>query len=309
MTRTNESHEPTPEFQAHLEWQIHTALRRESRLASPVTGRRRHFGAVVVVVTALATGGIAGIASERVQDARQRNRLIEAARSEEMLVNVRLELVRATYQDLRRRFDVGTVDRETLLGVEREMRSLEASLARGRLDIEEIELTSAAPRNDLDAPLVGKRDFVRERLTLEMTTAESALASAEQAIAQVAQRIEVGIAPLGARLQPEAELAQARLRMQLLQAKLELRQRYLKGEMKGDALASQMRRTELTLQLVRSQRGVEIARQRLDEVQRLFDVGQGTELDVKRSQVELLERQLEIKGIQRELEMIGAAKR
>ncbi|HEU4938906.1 MAG TPA: hypothetical protein VFT39_20800 [Vicinamibacterales bacterium] len=70
-----------------------------------------------------------------------------------------------------------------------------------------------------------------------------------------------------------------------------------------------MRRTELTLQLVRSQRGVEIARQRLDEVQRLFDVGQGTELDMKRSQVELLERQLEIKGIQREREMIGAAKR
>ena len=309
MIPSTELHEPTPEFRAHLEWQVQTALRRESRLSSPVSGSRRHLGAVLVVIAALATGGIAGIASERVQDARQRTQLIEAARSEVMLLNVRLELVRATYQEMRRKFDVGTVDRETLLSVEREMRGLEGSLARGRLDIEEIELTSAAPRNDLDAPLVGKRDFVRERLTLDMAAAESTLAAAEQSVAQAQERIDVGMAPRGVRLQAESDLAFARARMHLLRAKLELRQHYLKGEIKGEAVAPTLRRTELTLQLVRSQRGVEIARQRLDEVQRLFDVGQGTELDVKRSQVELLERQLEIKGIQRELEMIGAAKR
>src|SRR5262245_21313275 len=159
MNRPTESHEPTPEFRAHLEWQIQTALRRESRLASPVSGPRRHFAAVLVIIPALATGGLAGIASERMQDAQQRNQLIEVARSEVILVNVRLELVRATYEDMRRKFEVGTVDRETLVSVEREMRALEAQLATGRLDIEETEMTSAAPRNDLDAPLVGKRDF------------------------------------------------------------------------------------------------------------------------------------------------------
>jgi outer membrane protein TolC len=165
------------------------------------------------------------------------------------------------------------------------------------------------PRNDLDAPLVGKRDFVRERLALDMAAAQSGLTTAEQAVAQAQQRIEVGAAPAAARLQPEGELAQARLRMQVLRAKLELRQRYLKGEIKADALASEMRRVELTLQRTRSQRELEIARQRVDEVRRLFEVGQGTELDVKRAEVELLERQLEIKGIQRELEIIGGVKR
>jgi len=308
MIPSTELHEPTPEFRAHLEWQVQTALRRESRLSSPVSGSRRHLG-VLVVIAALATGGIAGIASERVQDARQRTQLIEAARSEVMLLNVRLELVRATYEDMRRKFEVGTADREALLSVEREVRALEASLARARLDIQEIEMTSSVPRNDLDAPLVGKRDFVRERLALDMAAAQSGLTTAEQAVAQAQQRIEVGAAPAAARLQPEGELAQARLRMQVLRAKLELRQRYLKGEIKADALASEMRRVELTLQRTRSQRELEIARQRVDEVRRLFEVGQGTELDVKRAEVELLERQLEIKGIQRELEIIGGVKR
>jgi len=309
MNPLNESHEPTPEFLAHLEWQIQTALRREDRLTSPVSASRRRFGAALLIIAALATGGIAGIASERVQDARQRSQLVEAARSEVTLLNVRLELVRATYEDMRRKFEVGTADREALLSVEREVRALEASLARARLDIQEIEMTSSVPRNDLDAPLVGKRDFVRERLALDMAAAQSGLTTAEQAVAQAQQRIEVGAAPAAARLQPEGELAQARLRMQVLRAKLELRQRYLKGEIKADALASEMRRVELTLQRTRSQRELEIARQRVDEVRRLFEVGQGTELDVKRAEVELLERQLEIKGIQRELEIIGGVKR
>jgi hypothetical protein len=309
MNPLNESHEPTPEFLAHLEWQIQTALRREDRLTSPVSASRRRFGAALLIIAALTTGGIAGIASERVQDARQRSQLVEAARSEVTLLNVRLELVRATYEDMRRKFEVGTADREALLSVEREVRALEASLARARLDIQEIEMTSSVPRNDLDAPLVGKRDFVRERLALDMAAAQSGLTTAEQAVAQAQQRIEVGAAPAAARLQPEGELAQARLRMQELRAKLELRQRFLKGEIKADALASEMRRVELTLQRTRSQRELEIARQRVDEVRRLFEVGQGTELDVKRAEVELLERQLEIKGIQRELEIIGGVKR
>ena len=61
MNPLNESHEPTPEFLAHLEWQIQTALRREDRLTSPVSASRRRFGAALVITAALATGGIAGI--------------------------------------------------------------------------------------------------------------------------------------------------------------------------------------------------------------------------------------------------------
>ena len=36
MNSSIESHEPSPEFRARLEWQIATALRRDSRFATPV---------------------------------------------------------------------------------------------------------------------------------------------------------------------------------------------------------------------------------------------------------------------------------
>ena len=38
MTGPSHAHEPSPEFRAHLEWQLETAMRRESRLAEPVSG-------------------------------------------------------------------------------------------------------------------------------------------------------------------------------------------------------------------------------------------------------------------------------
>ena len=309
MSAPMESHEPTAEFRAHLEWQIQTALRRESRLASPVSGSGRRLGAALVVVAALATGGIVGLASGRVQDARQRNQLLEAARSQEKLLELRADLARTAYQDARRRFDVGSTDRETLLSAEREVQTMETAIKRSHLDIEEIEMTSAAPRNDLDAPVVKQRDFVRERLTLDLENARHALGAAEQNLGQAQQRRDVGTAPLAVLLQAQADVVQARADMQLLQTRLDLRRRYLNGDIKGESLPSSLRRAELTLQLEHAQREIELARARVEEIRRMVSVGQGTELDLKRSEVELLERQEEIKRVHRELEMLGAVKR
>jgi hypothetical protein len=309
MNAQAESHEPSPEFQAHLEWQIKTSLRRENRFAEPVTGRARQWVAAVIVVAALATGGIAAIAAGRVQDARQRDQLMETARSEESVARLRLELAQANYDQARRQFEIGVVGRETVRDAEQQLQAMRAAVARIQLDMEEIRATSATPRNDLDAPLVGQRDFVKDRLALQLQVAQQALAAAEQAAAQVAERFKVGVAPRTAQLQAEAELAQARAQLQQLKSTLDLRQQYVKGEVKADALAAAARQTELKLQLARAQLEMNVTRARVDEIRRQVEVGQASELDLKRSEVELLERQLAMKRIQQEFDALSAVKR
>lgn len=304
-----ESHEPTLEFQAHLEWQIETSLRRENRFAEPVTGRARQWVAAVVVVAALATGGLAGIAAGQVQDARQRDQLMEAARSEESVARLRLELAQANYDQARRQFEVGAAGRETVQDAEQQVQAMRMAVARIQLDMEEIRATSAPPRNNLDAPLVGQRDFVKDRLALQLQAAQQALAGAEQSVEQAAQRVNVGIAPRTAQLQAVAELAKTRARLEQLMATLDLRQRYLKGDIKADALAASARQTELKLQLARAQLEMNLARTRLEELSSQIAVGQASELDLKRSEVELLERQLEMKRIQQELDALNGVKR
>lgn len=150
---------------------------------------------------------------------------------------------------------------------------------------------------------------MRERLALDLTAAQSALVMAEQALSQAQQRVDVGTAPLTVVLQAQADLVQARTRMQLLEASVALRRRYLKGDIKREALAPAYRRAELTLQIERAQRDIEITRRRVDELRTMVAVGQAMELDLKRAEVNLLERQVEIERIQRELAMIGSVKR
>jgi hypothetical protein len=298
------SHEMTPEFRTHLQWQIESALRREARFASPAGGRIPRLRAAFVVFAALVAGGMAVHASGELQEARQREQLIETARSEEALVRLRVELARADYQEARRAFEVGTASRDSLQAAEVQLRAIEAALARIALDIEEIQMTSAAPRNDLQAPLVGQRDFVRERLTLELGVAQRTLVATEQAADQARERVEVGAAPRAAQLQAEAEIARARARLEQLHETLDLRRRALKGEVKPEELAPALRRVELRLQLERLRREVALARERVAEVQRLVATGQATQLELKRVEVELLEREAELQRTHLEHERI-----
>jgi outer membrane protein TolC len=303
------SHEVTPEFRAHLQWQIESALRRESRFTEPVGGGPSRLHVAVVAVIALFVGGIAVTASGELQEAKQRDLLLATASQEEALVRMRVELARADLQDAQKRYEVGASDRQTLLEAQRQLRAMEMELQRIRLDIDEIQQTSASPRNDLQAPLVGTRDFVSERLKLQLDTAQRALVGAEEGVAHARQRIEVGTAPMTAKLQADAELAAARARMQELRIALEMRQRSVAGEVKAEELAAELRRQQLMLQQEAVQQQLQIMRALLEELRRLVEVGTANQLDAKRLEVEILEREVELRKIRQEIEMLGAPRK
>jgi hypothetical protein len=307
---TPESHEPTAEFRSRLEWQVQTALRRGSRFAEPAGGgglRRLRVAAMVAI--ALAAGGAAGVASGRVQDAKQRDQLVEAAKSEESLAALRLDLARTEFQETRKKFEIGVVGRETLLEAERQMKAMEAALARIKLNIEEIIATSAPPRDDLDAPLAGQRDFVRDRLRLELDRAQQALAAAEQTLSQAAARVEIGAASRLAEIHAKEELAAALAQMKLLKSKLELRQQLVTGAIETKQLLQTIRRMELETTRDQAMQELAGARARLQELQRRVEAGTADQLELKRAEVELLERELKLKHLAQELEKLRAIRK
>lgn len=303
MTRPLDPHEPTPEFRAHLEWQLETALRRESRLTAPVV-RRHPLRVAVLVVLALAAGGAAGVAAGHVQDARQRSSLTESVMAEVQLVQTRLELAQAEYQDVRRRYETGTAGRESLAEAQQQVRELEAALQRLHLDLEEIRITASAPRNELSAPRVNQRDFVRDRLLLNLQTTQRALATAEERLKQLRERIEVGTAPRVALGEAELRRVEAESQMLLLQTQLELRKRFLEQDLQAQELTAELRRTELTLGYQLAQRELALAQDRLKQLRDQAAVGLAAELEVKRAEVTLLERQLALQRLRKELDTL-----
>ena len=293
-------HEPSPEFVAHLEWQIRSAIRRETRLAAPVSGIRR-LPVAAAIATALMVGAAGGVASGQIQDARERTRLIEQTRADEQLLRMRYELAKTEYESAKQRVEVGMGDRESLAETLLRFHELTIALRRLTIDMDEIRATSAQPRNDLDAPLVGQRDFVRERLMLEVELAQQSLAAAESALKEAQRRVSAGTAPDTARLQAEVDALLAMDSMHRLRNKLELRQQLLSGRIQADALAIEVRRVELTLAQQRAERELTLARQRLEVLRNQSSVGAATQLDVKRAEIAILEGELELKRIQTEL--------
>ena len=293
-----------PEFRAHLEWQIASALRREDRFAEPVGAAPRLWRAAVAVVVALIVGAGAMAASGEVQEKRQRDALMEAARAEESLNRMRLQLAEAEYADARRKFEAGVVGREQVLAVEAELQAMKTALARVALNAEEIKATAQAPRDDLQAPLVGQRDFVAERMKLELASVQQALRASEQALVEARKRVEVGIASQAVQLDADAQVASLTARLQQLAETLELRRRALAGTVQSDALAVELRRIELTSQMQHLQKELEAVRARAGVARRLFSVGQLSELEVKRAELELLEREIALTQLRRELEKV-----
>jgi hypothetical protein len=97
--------------------------------------------------------------------------------------------------------------------------------------------------------------------------------------------------------------------MQELRITIEMRQRSLAGNVKIEELAAEQRRRILMLQQESVQRELELARMRVQETRRLVEVGQALQLDLKRLEVEMLEREVELRKIRQEIEMLGAPRR
>lgn len=304
MTDPLMSHEPSAEFRAHLEWQIETAMRRESRLAEPVTASAPSgwLRTAVIVLVALAIGGAAGIASERVQDVRTRDQLVEGLKTEQALLKTRYELARAELQEAQRRFEVGAVPREVVSEARRHVEAAEAALRRLEIDMREIQETSAAPRNELSAPKVGQSDFVSDRLRVELANAERQLSAAEEAFAKAKRNFEVGLTPNAAMLQADTDVVLARNQLLQLRMRIELRKKYLDEQLNAEQLAESVRRAQLTLEAEATRQQLAAAHVRLQSLKAMVEIGTASQLELKRAEVELLELEVKMKRIQQQIE-------
>lgn len=305
MNHSTGPHEPTPEFRAHLEWEVVRSLRGDRRRMAPLpsSGWRR-LRAAAAIVLALGIGASTSMVWAQVQDSRIRDMLLASERLEQETLQMRVDLARKRVEQLRGKADAGVVSRQVLAAAEAELHSLEAKLARSRLNMEEIQATTLPPRDELTAPLVGERDFVKERLDLEVDAAEQRLSAAERALAEAEQRHAAGAATRLAVLEPKAEVVRARVNLDMLLGKLELRRLFLRKEIDQEEL----RKRELQHRHVRylelEERLYQIDLQRLALLREMVETGAADKEDVLRVELEVAEREKRVKGMRESLQNV-----
>jgi hypothetical protein len=303
MTMTNDSgmHTPSPEFRERLEWELVHAFRREQRLDDNRRRTLRRMRAAAVIVVCIAIGATAGFAPAQIRDGARRDSLLQSARGDLDLAMLRLQLARENLADIQRKVDAGVLGESSLAGAVSELRTMEAKIMRARYDTEEIAATSQSPRDDLNSPLVNDRDFVKDRLQLDLLAAQQRLTAAEQGRATALRKILSGVTMSSTRLDAEGELVRARALMEELATKLKLREEFVQ---KGTAVQELQRRLDalqLRIEAEASQRLLLLERERLALLEKQFSVGAVDELEVMKARLEVREREVELQRLAQRL--------
>lgn len=292
-------HKPREEFVNQLELHLRADLRRrnlaakthgwipQSRLAVAVA-----IGAIAIVSMAAGAGVVAAAYEARLSE--QRDLLLGTFEQRSVIAKQRLALATEQLRDVQSRVEVGIEPQETVLAAQVKVTEAEAELKSIDLDIAEIRATGREPMNALSAPLIAGRDFVTERLRLEMSVPAAAL-EAQKAQARAARsRFEVGMADateVGAAETRTIELESA---VEVFRRKLGIRQTFLKGgltaavaDLRGLEAETDLRRTALA-------RRIDFARRQVRDLQARIEVGTANPLNLAEAKLRLLELELQM---------------
>ena len=223
--------EPDPEFVDRLEWQLQSELRRGGH--RPDEGRRgggRWWRTAAVVAVSLLAGFASATAAQEISDRRTRELLVVQADGVVRIAELRRAMVEQRLLEVRKRVEAGVVAEIELTHARVAIDRAEREVRRARLDVDEIELSSDRPRDDLAAPLVGGEDFVLERLLLRLDDMRDERQLFELSLARLQDRADSGIKSPAEVSVYYSEYDRLDREVSLLRRDIRLRESFIAGE-------------------------------------------------------------------------------
>ena len=295
--KTADPHQPTEAFRDFLEGEVTRAYRRDR------TARRARLAAIVVISAALGLSG--GLARAQIRQSTQRDSLLDAARADASLVQLRLDLLQAELAKAQRAIAAGAALAESARGIDLQVRDMQAQLARAAANIEEIKASALPPRDELNAPLVNGRDFVRDRIQYRLMVLQADLQAAEAAKSDADRRVRVGMATEAASLDAEVAVARARGDLAVAAERLALRKEFLEKGTSIEQLTQRLEQTELKQNIAVAQSLLNLARQRSALLDRLQAAGAAEDLEALKARLDVKQHELDLQQLARRLKEMG----
>jgi hypothetical protein len=193
------AHEPREEFVNELERLVRADLRRRdvaagARAWMPQSRAAAALAVAALVIVSMALGGGVVAAAYAARLGEQREMLLGTFEQRAAIAKERLALATQLLRDMQQRVSVGIEPRESVPDAQFKVSEAEAELKSIELDIAEILATGREPMNALSAPLISGRDFVTERLRVEMSVPLAARELEKLRVQAARTRFEVGLA-------------------------------------------------------------------------------------------------------------------
>jgi hypothetical protein len=304
-----ETYEPDSRFVERLEWQLASEYRRLDRMKPSGKITIPRPVAVITAMMAVLMTGVAAIkAAEYIKDSWQKKIELARAETEVELNKARRESLRELAARTEKLFSNRLVQEEEYLSVTLGVEKAELALERSLLNLDEVKASGLPPRNEIHAPQADGRDFVSERLEIDVKEAEADLkffAGRRERIKALLEMAAVsgdelsGIqAAIDAR---EATIVAARKR-------LDLRKRFLAGEVTARQVEILDRVAVAKESLSQAQARVDFLKKELERLQTLEAGGMISPTEVGQLRYGLEAAQAELKLAVLEVDILEKAK-
>ncbi len=224
-----DKHEPDPQFIQNLEWQIGSEARRRSRRAPARPLWVRLARAATLVVVSVTLGAAAMGASYQIEESWRRDLLVAGLEVRLEVARMRTDRAAEELSRVEQRVAVGTASAEDAQATRMYLLESEFDTRMIELELEEIRASGREPLGEVASPLVNGRDFVSDRITLEMVLARERLGMILTGLEREQRRYDAGVID-------ETELAAMRFgvseyeeRLKSLEERLSIRREFLAG--------------------------------------------------------------------------------
>lgn len=296
MTTSN-SYRPTDEFRENLEWEVLSRYRRNVRARARRPERMRFAKAAVIVIVSVSIGATAGFASAQIRQNSARDSLLAAERIAVLLATTRYDIAKIQADDVSLKVRLGAADQSSLDDAIAELRDMEARRNATGLNIQEITASGQAPRDDLGAPLVSGRDYVRERLSLQAMATQAKLSATESDQAIAERRFRATGQDDGSLTSARLAVIHAQGQLSVLGEQLTLRKEFLERGTPPAQLAKRVETAQLRADAMYAQAELEAAKSRLAIVQKKRALGIASEIDSLRAELAVKELEIELQRL------------
>ena len=302
-------HEPNDEFVEKLEWQIGREVRRRNRAAEAprwTTWSPRKAIAVVagLMLVSMAIGGAAVAAAYEAQGNQRRDQLASNLEQRVDLAKKRLDLVTEQLKNLEQRVAVGAANNTDLLDGRINVTEAEAQLKSTLLQLEEIRLSGREPRLELSSPPVAGRDFVSQRLRIEMSVPEARAALEAARVKETQLRFEVGVDDAITVEVARNRLLEVQAALETFRKKIDIRQKFLSGAV--DAVETELRVLEADAEQLKKTLTprAALARKEMERIAGRVEVGTSQRVELAEATLRRLELETSLSKAELDLVLI-----
>jgi outer membrane protein TolC len=200
-------------------------------------------------------------------------------------------------QNIKRRADVGTAGPEEVAAAQRELDEMALKVKRVQLNLEEVQRSGRAVQDDVTSPLVGGRDFVLERLTLEQKSAAAGVSAGDRRLREAQKRYDVGLTTPIELLDAQAALLRATGEMKSVGEKIALRQEFLAGRITAQEATRKRLLIAARAEMESAVSDLDVLSKRYALLQKQQNVGVTSDVDVLRAQLEMLSRKQDVERL------------